>query len=95
MGSRTSIIALALLLSSCVRYVYVEVEKPNECYTALAQINEYWLQPTPTLKDRPGNEVGDLLQDFADAAAIGGECRARHNSLIEYVSPLVEKAKTQ
>ena len=92
MGSGTKAISLALLLAGCGAH-QAPVE-PNEYQIALKQVKDEWLKDCEGLGDRPGNATGDLLQDFADAAALGGECRARHNSAVQYLRPLVEKAKS-
>ncbi len=91
MGSRTTAVSLALLLAGCG--THQAPAEPNEYQIALKQVKEEWMKDCQGLGDRPGNATGDLLQDFADAAALAGECKARHNSAMQYLRPVVEKAK--
>lgn len=39
----------------------------------------------------PANEAGNLLQDYADMAVALRTCIDRHNSFVDYLSPIVKK----
>ena len=41
------------------------------------------------------NTVGNLAQDFADAAAGLATCITRHNELVDYLKPIVAKEKAK
>lgn len=86
-------VALALLLSGCFGSG-TNPTAPNEFQIGLREVKDEYLKSCDGLGDRPGSGVGDLLQDFNDASALGGLCRSRHEALVEYLRPLVEKAKT-
>jgi hypothetical protein len=62
---------------------------------ALKSVKSEWLEPCTGLGDLPGFGVGNLLQDFADAATLGALCRERHNSFIEYIGPVIKRAQSQ
>lgn len=68
-------------------------KEPNEYLIALKGVSEEQMTPCGGLGEAPENQVGNLLQDFNDLSAACAPCRARHNSLVEYLRPLIEKAK--
>lgn len=103
MGSRTqtvSMIALAfllaafLLLAGCFgREVKEPVAEP-ELIVALKSTKAEWLKPCNGMPpELPANQTGNLLEDFNTATALGAECKLRHSNLVEYIAPLVERAK--
>lgn len=96
MGSRTktyAVIALAIVAASVVGCDRHRVQPPNEYRIALQELDTAWLAECRGLGDLPDRAVGTLLQDFVDLSGVAAPCRADHNALVEYLKPLVEKAK--
>lgn len=98
MGSRTQAVAMIVLslfaLAGCRKDV-VQPTLPNEYKEGLKYVKAGWLEDCPSLGSLPGHTAGDLLQDLADIAVLASECRERHRSFVEYMRPLVEKAKKE
>lgn len=71
------------------------VEKPNEFKVALAETKDGMLSDKHcgVLGPRPGAGVGDLLQDFNDATAIGSCYKDLFLKLSDHIKPLVLKAR--
>lgn len=95
MGRRTQLVPLILALALGGCNTAPEQPTDTELVIALKSIKDEWLEDCKGLGDRPGGEVGDLLQDFANASALGAECRERHNSFARYLRPLVQRVKSQ
>lgn len=97
MGSCARAIPLVLfvLLAGCEATLPPTAPPENEVVVGLKNLHSGWLQKCEGLGDRPGDATGDLLEDFNSAAALGGVCKQRHNALVEYLTPLIEKAKNQ
>ena len=96
MGRRAQLVSIAalLVLTGCVHTKPKPEPAPTpEVIIALKEMNKEWLKYCEGLGDRPGSATGDLLQDFNDAASLGGACKARQKALVDYLTPLVEKAK--
>lgn len=96
MGRRAQLIPLAVLLALVGCASPPPPRTPDttpEVVVALKELNQEWLRYCEGLGDRPGSATGDLLQDFNDAASLGGACKARQKALVDYIAPLVEKAK--
>lgn len=96
MGSRAKTYAIALLTFIAVSLTGCggqPVQPPNEYRIALAQLNTSWLDVCRGLGDIPDRAVGTLLQDFVDLSGVAAPCRADHNALVEYLTPLIEKAR--
>lgn len=96
MGGRAQLVPLAALLAlvGCANAPPPPApEATPEVVIALKELNKDWLKYCEGLGDRPGSATGDLLQDFNDAASLGGACKARQKALVDYIAPLVEKAK--
>lgn len=91
MGSRTQAISLVLLLAGCGHQPVSEPAGQPESVIALKGIKAEWLKPCEGLGDLTDHKVGDLLQDFTNAASLGATCQARHNSLIDYLGPLIQR----
>lgn len=97
MGRISQLVTLvfAALLAGCAGDPPKAKSEPlPEVIIALKELNEERLRLCPKLGERPGDATGDLLQDFTAVASIGAECQRRQKSLVEYIRPLVEKAKT-
>lgn len=95
MGKLTTAVALILALAGCATTVHDSgIPAPNEYRVALAQAKDDPFNDCELLADKPGVKIGDLLQDFANAAAVGACYRAKHHALRDYFRPLVEKART-
>lgn len=97
MGScaRAIPIVLSLLLAGCGGTRPPEVSGENEVVVGLKSIPAGWLEKCKGLGERPGDATGDLLEDFNAATTLGGVCQQRHGTLVDYLVPLIEKAKNQ
>lgn len=81
------------LLSGCMHTDKL-IRTKSETELAVAAVNTEWLKPCEGLAgDTPDNEVGNLLQDYADLAAAYAACDARHKSLSDYLGPIVKKER--
>lgn len=83
-----AVLSLSLMGASCQPQ-----PAPDEFRIALRQIKAEHLAKCERLDETPENSTGDLLQDFANLASISAACRARHDTLVDYLGPVVEKAK--
>lgn len=83
-------LSLALMGASCQPQPSAG---PDEFRIALREIKTEHLAKCQGLGEAPENSTGDLLQDFANLASVSATCRAKHNTLIDYLAPVVEKAK--
>lgn len=86
-----SVLFIALSLAGCGSK---PVPPPNEYRIALQELDSAWLTECLGLGDIPDRRVGTLLQDFTDLVSVAAPCRADHNALVQYLKPLVEKAKS-
>lgn len=84
------VLGLALFGGGCTPH---RAPEPNEFQIGLAQIKDEMTKDCEALGAPPGNQVGNLLQDYNDLTAIAAPCRERHNALVYYLRPLIEKAK--
>lgn len=84
------VLGLALFGAACTTDPALE---PNEYVIALKGVTDDHLAPCEGLGEAPENQVGGLLTDYNNLAGVAGTCRARHNSLADYIRPLVEKAR--
>jgi len=96
MESRTRAYALILLLAltGCAGRA-TEVTPPNEYEVALQELDTQLIKRCQGLGDLPDTAVGSLLQDFVNLSAVATPCRANHNALVDYLTPLIEKAKAR
>ena len=85
-----AVLSLSLMGASCQPQPQ---EGPDEFRIALRQIKAEHMAKCEGLGETPENSTGDLLQDFANLASISAACRARHDTLVDYLGPVVEKAK--
>lgn len=96
MGSRqkthaiAGLLFIALSVSGCAQ---APVPPPNEYKIALQELDTSWLDECQGLGDKPDRKVGSLLADFTTLAPLASICRTNHNALVEYLKPLIEKAK--
>lgn len=68
----------------------------SETEIATEQIKAEWLKPCDELAAQsPENQTGNLLLDYVDLSSIAAVCKARHNSLVEYLAPVVLKEKAR
>jgi len=69
----------------------------SETELAVAATKTEWLKrceiPGSLAGGMPDNNVGSLLQDYADMTSAFAECRLRYNSLIDYIEPIVKKER--
>jgi hypothetical protein len=90
---------IAVLMSGCFHTAPVKPTEPirvkSETELAVAAIDREWLKRCEGLKGpMPANEVGALLQEHAASTLPAlAECMKRHNSLVEYLIPVVEKER--
>ena len=64
----------------------------SETELGVSAIRLEWLKRCEGLEGpMPTNEVGNLLQDYADMAAALRSCANRHNSFVDYIGPIVKK----
>lgn len=85
------VLGLALFGAGCTHQS--TAPEVNEYQIALKQIPEEYLKQCESLGPPPENQVGNLLQDFNDLSAVSAPCRALHNELVQYLTPLIQKAK--
>lgn len=69
----------------------VKLKTPLE--TAIEQIKDEWLLPCTTIPVSSTNTVGNLLDEAASSLLLAAECPARHNTLVDYLAPVVRKQK--
>jgi hypothetical protein len=70
------------------------VKTKTELETAIENVKDEWLKPCEPLQPLPENPtVGALLDDAAGALLDAAMCAARHNSLVDYITPIVRKQK--
>ena len=103
MGSRAqtvSMIATAfllaafLLLAGCFGREAAEPVAEAELIVALKNTKAEWLKPCDGMPpELPENQTGNLLEDFNTATSLGAECKLRHSNLVDYIAPLIERAK--
>ncbi len=92
MGCRAQLVlATALIMGGCAGQPATAPD--TEVTIALKNVKSEWLKDCQGLGPRPGDDVGALKQDQADTAALGAECRERHNSFVEYIGPVIQKVK--
>jgi hypothetical protein len=72
-----------------------QIRVKSETELAVAAIDREWLKRCEYLRGpMPENEVGALLQEHAAVTLPAlAECMKRHNSLVEYLIPVVEKER--
>lgn len=71
------------------------VKTRTEAEIAIAEVREEWLKKCEFVVTERGNSIGELLKDYTDAAAALAECTARHNDFVDYIGPIVRKARNQ
>lgn len=67
----------------------------TETEIAIGQIKDEELKECQGIGPDKGNNVGNLLLDYADLAASASDCITRHNSLVRYLAPIVTKEKSK
>jgi hypothetical protein len=65
----------------------------SETEIAVSQIKAEMLLKCEGFGPERVNTVGSFALDFADAAAGWATCITRHNGLVDYLKPIVEKEK--
>lgn len=85
-------LGLAIFATGCTNK---SPKEPNEYQIALKQVSTEWTTPCPVLGAAPENSVGALLSDYSALAEVQAICAARHSALINYLAPLVQKAKAE
>lgn len=94
--------SLALLLASTLALVGCTgpVRKvpallvSSETEIAVQAIKAEWLKLCDeVVGPPPENEIGNLLLDYNALAGVAAPCRVRHNSLVEYLAPVVAKER--
>ena len=70
--------------------------QPNEYMIALAQVKDEHLRECQGLpQEMPEAKVYGLHQDFNILATVAAQCRTRHNNAVEYLKPIVAKARSE
>jgi hypothetical protein len=91
-------LAVTALLAGCPWPLQPEARITTRTETELAviEVKDEWLRPcaglSPTM---PENNTGNLLLDYNDLSGVSAVCAARHNTLIEYLAPVVAKEKAR
>lgn len=67
----------------------------SETELAIGQIKAEMMKRCEGVGPTPQNSVGGLLQDHADISAVAAECITRHNSLVDYLEPIVKKEQSK
>jgi len=88
-----AITLIAVILPGCAALKPGEsIRFKSETELGVSAIRLEWLKqcegPGGTM---PTNDIGSLLQDYADLATAFRLCANRHNSFIEYMEPIVKK----
>lgn len=90
-----ALILAGLLVSGCATKVIspdLPTKRPVEL--GVAEIRGEWMQPCEGLDpNTPMNNVGDVLKDGINSLALLAECREKHNSLVDYLKPLVNESR--
>ena len=96
-GHVAVIVALSFCFAGCSWPVKPDTKLPTktETETAVSQIKDDMLLKCEGLGPERDNTVGNLAQDFADAAAGLATCITRHNELVDYLKPIVAKEKAK
>jgi hypothetical protein len=88
-----ALIGLLLIALSLTGCPFNPVKPANEYQIALQELDVSWLDECRGLGDVSDRKVGTLLQDFTDLSGVAAPCRLNHNALVEYLRPIIEKAK--
>ena len=71
-----------------------KIARKGETRLAVEQIKGEWLKKCEyNLGPPPTNNTGNLLADYTALAVPSALCRERHNSLVEYLAPVVAKER--
>lgn len=94
------IVAVTLTLGGCSWLWRKEADAPRlpvktETETAVSAIKDEMLLKCEGFGPERDNSIGNLAQDFADAAAGWATCISRHNGLVDYLKPIVDKEKAK
>jgi len=85
---------IAVLVGCAHNEVRPEIKFKSETEVAVANIKMDWLKRCEGLPAAmPANEVGSLLQDYADMAKALAECIQRHTTLADYLEIVVQKER--
>lgn len=91
-------LAVTALLSGCPWPLQPEARITTRTETELAviEVKDAWLTQCAGLDPTmPENNTGNLLLDYNNLSGVAAECIARHNSLVEYLAPVVAKEKAR
>ncbi len=70
------------------------VRTKSETELAVAAVKKEWLIPCEGLAAVvPTNDIGTLLQDYADMATAFATCQKLHKSFVDYMAPIVQKER--
>ena len=75
--------------------VHSDIKLRSETELAIQAIKEEWLKPCLGVGQPQENSIAGLLQDYTDAAAGFAICMRRHNSFVDYLTPVVAKEKAK
>lgn len=65
----------------------------SETDIAISQIKDEWLTKCAGLGPEKDNNIGNLLQEYGELAALLAVCMKRHNDFVDYLAPVVAKQK--
>lgn len=93
--SYVPLILLVLFVLATLAGCGSQAVTPNEYMIALAQVDDEHLRLCGGLPAMPEGKVYGLHQDFNILATISAQCRTRHNNTVEYLLPVVIKARNE
>jgi hypothetical protein len=97
MAIRTSFLCLLLAFltlgtAGCTHVVKgQDTGTRNELEVALRNIPATQLTHCDTTLREPDNSVGSLLSDYNAVTTKGAACATKHNGLVDYLQPLLDK----
>lgn len=97
-GSRPGSLCLSAvifaMMAGCETAPVTGIKTQTEVEIAVAAVKDEWLKECEGLPAlTPGNEVGNLLEEYTDVAGLLATCIARHNDSVRYIKPIVQKAR--
>lgn len=91
---------LTSLLTGCPGTIPREPEAPplklrSQTEIDVGAVKDEWLKKCDGLSvdSRPQNKAGALALDYTALVGVAAPCRVRHNALVEYLKPIVERER--
>lgn len=89
-------VCLSAALEGCAQtQVRQDITTKSSTELAVEALAKEWLTECQGMPPLPENTVGDLAEDAIVAMTLLAECRARHNALVQHLTPIVEKEKAK